>query len=74
MSTSVIERGTIKLWKMDRGFGFIKTTGGAEIFAHVTEVQDGCQPTRGDRVEFVTGVGRDGRPSARNIKIIGGRK
>jgi cold shock CspA family protein len=63
--------GTVKFWKSDRGFGFI-TYGayGDEIFAHISQVDEQCDdPQKGDQVEFIKDVGRDGRPYARQIVV-----
>ena len=37
-----MQKGTIKLWNEDRGFGFIKPdAGGNDVFFHVSALKDG---------------------------------
>ena len=46
-----MERGTLKSWIPDRGFGFIARPGcSRDAFAHITEVLDELHV--GDEVEF----------------------
>ena len=61
--------GTLAKWNDDRGFGFITPTqGGAEVFAHVSAFPRGGQrPRLGERVTFEIGIGKDGKPQAKNI-------
>jgi len=64
-------KGTIKGLIVDRGFGFIQTAEGTELFFHYSELQ-GVQfamLTRGQEVEFEMGQGRDGRPQAVSVRL-----
>ncbi len=45
---------------MDRGFGFIKTEEGGDLFFHRSELEG---------VEFEKGQGRDGRPEAVKVRF-----
>ena len=65
-------KGTIKRL-MDRGFGFIKTDDGTDIFFHRSEL-DGVEFNslhEGQEVEFEKGKGRDNRSAAVKVKLIG---
>ena len=58
---------------MDRGFGFIKTDDGTDIFFHRSEL-DGVEFNslrEGQEVEFEKGKGRDNRPAAVKVKLAG---
>ncbi len=58
---------------MDRGFGFIKTEDGTDLFFHRNEL-DGVEFNslrEGQEVEFEKGQGRDGRPAAVKVKLVG---
>ncbi len=63
-------KGTIaKL--MDRGFGFIKTEGGGDLFFHRNELEgvEFNNLGEGQEVEFEKGQGRDGRPAAVKVRL-----
>lgn len=66
-----MNRGKIKRWNGDRGFGFIiPDDGGADIFFHVREIRSG-RVNEGDRVQFDMGVSeRDGRPMATRVTVV----
>ncbi len=58
---------------MDRGFGFIKTEDGTDLFFHRNEL-DGVEFSslrEGQEVEFEKGQGRDNRPAAVKVKLAG---
>ncbi|WP_334179502.1 cold shock domain-containing protein [Pseudoxanthomonas sp.] len=68
------DRGMLKTWNDERGFGFIEVSGtGEEIFVHISEFPRGVRPQVGEFVSFTTvikngkqravGVGLPGRPS-----------
>jgi cold shock CspA family protein len=47
-------RGVVIVWHKQKGFGFVRTAGGAEFFAHETSLVDpGEPPSAGEAVEFV---------------------
>ena len=58
---------------MDRGFGFIKTEEGGDLFFHrnVLEGVEFNSLSEGQEVEFEKGQGRDGRPAAVKVKLAG---
>ena len=64
-------QGKIKKIVSDRGFGFIETDRGTDLFFHHSEVKTGnfdqLQP--GDRVEFTEGTGKKG-PCATDVRPV----
>ena len=62
--------GTIKR-KTDKGFGFIETTTGKDIFFHSSAVEGTSfeQLTEGQRVSYHVGEGPKG-PRAENVKTL----
>jgi CspA family cold shock protein len=61
-----VNKGTVKFFNSDKGFGFISQEEGDDLFFHVTELQSGTT-NKGDTVEFEVGEGRKG-PMAVNIR------
>ncbi len=64
-------KGTIKAI-LDRGFGFIRTEEGTEIFFHQSELQNVTFEAlrQGQEVEFEMGKGPDGRSRATGVKLV----
>ncbi|WP_316847281.1 cold-shock protein [Pedobacter psychrodurus] len=60
-------QGTIKFYNESKGFGFVVTENGDEIFVHVTGLID--KVGQNDRVEFEVAQGKKG-PNAVNVKRI----
>lgn len=62
--------GTIKRLT-DKGFGFIDTGGGKDMFFHSTNVEGSTfeQLREGDRVSFTEGEGPKG-PRAENVRVL----
>jgi cold shock protein len=62
--------GTIKRLT-DRGFGFIDTGGGKDLFFHMSAVEGVSfeQLAEGQRVSYTTGEGPKG-PRAENVKLL----
>ncbi len=58
---------------MDRGFGFIKTEEGGDLFFHrsVLEGVEFSNLNVGQEVEFEKGQGSDGRPASVKVKLVG---
>ncbi len=56
----------------DRGFGFIKTEEGGDLFFHRSELEgvEFNNLRAGQEVEFEKGQGRDGRPAAVKVRLI----
>jgi CspA family cold shock protein len=63
-------KGTIKQL-MDRGYGFIQTEDGTDLFFHRNELEgvEFNSLSQGQEVEFEKGQGRDGRPAAVKVKL-----
>ncbi len=64
-------KGTIKAI-LDRGFGFISTGEGTEIFFHRSDLQNVTFETlrQGQEVEFEMGQGSDGRSRAVGVRLV----
>ncbi len=58
---------------MDRGFGFIKTEDGTDLFFHRNDLEgvEFNSLSEGQEVEFEKSQGRDGRPAAVKVKLVG---
>ncbi len=58
---------------MDRGFGFIKTEDGTDLFFHRNDLEgvEFNTLSEGQEVEFEKSQGRDNRPSAVKVKLVG---
>jgi cold shock protein len=66
--------GSIKFYNPTKGFGFIKTDAGSELFFHITNVVEGTNPEslqEGVTVTFEEGMGRKG-PQAERVSVAGG--
>jgi CspA family cold shock protein len=51
--------GTVKFFNEDKGFGFITPeNGGADVFVHVSALQQGGSLREGDKVSFEVGQDR----------------
>nr|WP_315421605.1 cold shock domain-containing protein [uncultured Pedobacter sp.] len=60
-------QGTVKFYNESKGFGFIITEDGDEVFVHVTGLID--KISQNNRVEFEIAQGKKG-PNAVNVKLI----
>lgn len=65
------ERGAIKFFNKDKGFGFIVRDGQNDVFFHLSDLQASGLETisEGQAVYFDVVAGREGRPKAQNISI-----
>ncbi len=63
-------KGTIRRL-MDRGYGFIKTEQGEDLFFHRNDIEgvEFNSLQEGQEVEFEKGQGRDGRPAAVRVRL-----
>ena len=62
-----MQEGTVKFFNVSKGFGFIKSESGQDIFVHVSGLIDDIN--EGDKVEYNTEEGRKGI-NAVNVKVI----
>jgi cold shock protein len=68
--------GTLKMWKAERGFGFIlNDVGGPDMFLHITALESaGIDPDSlrpGERLTFDVESTRDGKTKASNVRRPG---
>jgi len=62
-------KGTVKRWLSMRGYGFITTEDGRDVFVHNSEIQGKNSLTEGEKVEFeVIDTGRG--PKAVKVKPL----
>lgn len=61
-----MEKGTVKFFNETKGFGFIKTENGNEVFVHVSGLVDKIREN--DNVTFDVSEGKKG-PNAVNVKL-----
>jgi len=64
-------KGTIRRLIADRGFGFIKTEEGKDLFFHRNELQgvDYSSLREGQQVEYEVGKAPDGRLQATKLRL-----
>jgi len=67
------ERGTVKWFNNDKGFGFIQREEGPDVFVHFRAIVtkgDGYRSLKeGQRVEFTVTQGQKG-PQAENVTVV----
>ena len=61
--------GKVKFFNDSKGFGFITTDSGEDVFVHISALEDGMSLTEGDSVSFEEVDGKRGK-SASNIKLL----
>ena len=68
---SVREKGTVKWFNNDKGFGFIEREKGGDVFVHFKSITaDGYKSlSEGQRVEFTVSQGQKGL-QAEDVKVI----
>ncbi len=66
-----MSEGKVKWFNERKGFGFIETDGGGDVFVHYKSIQTGGFKTleEGQRVSFDIQQGKKG-PAAENVKTI----
>lgn len=64
--------GTVKWFNSEKGYGFIESEQGSDVFVHYSAIQaDGFRTLEeGDRVEFEIKAGRDGRTQAEEVRKV----
>ena len=67
------EKGTVKWFNNDKGYGFIQRAEGADVFVHfraITAKSDGYRSLmEGQQVEFTVTQGQKG-PQAENVTVL----
>ena len=71
--TKTENKGVLKTWKDDRGFGFIKPDDDSDdLFIHISALQGTARrPYRGDVIYYQVEHGNDGKSKAVNARIEG---
>lgn len=64
--------GKVKWFDAGKGYGFIEHAGGDDLFVHFSEIQsEGFKSLEeGQAVSFETGVGRNNKPQAQNVRVL----
>lgn len=71
--TTTVQKGVLKTWKDDRGFGFIQPDNGdKDIFVHISSLRGMARrPVRGDVLYYEVGTDTGGKLKAINARIEG---
>lgn len=64
------QRGVLKSWNDDKGFGFIQPeTGGEPLFAHISAMRGERRPQAGETLLFIAERDPQGRLRARHMRL-----
>lgn len=71
--TDAVQKGLLKTWKDDRGFGFIQPDDGSkDIFIHISSLKGMARrPYRGDIIYYQVAEDEGGKQKAINASIEG---
>jgi len=71
-ATADLKTGVVKLWREDRGFGFITQEDGSAIFVHYSGIigQGRKSLQEGQRVQYTVSKDMKGLPQAQNVRPI----
>ena len=61
--------GIVKFFNEDKGFGFITSPDGDDVFVHVSNISSGNTLKEGQSVTYETAPGRKG-PEAVNVEAV----
>ncbi len=61
--------GKVKFYDDDKGFGFIASDEGQEVFLHASALPEGAKVRQGSRVEFSLADGKRG-PQAMSVRVM----
>jgi CspA family cold shock protein len=67
-----LAEGTVKWFNSEKGYGFIESADGPDLFVHYSAIlSDGFRTLdEGDRVEFEVQAGRDGQSQAAEVRKL----
>jgi cold shock CspA family protein len=64
-------KGKIRMWNLNRGFGFLECTESKDVFFHFSAIENRNHDINvGDVVEFELGSDATGRTLAKRIRVI----
>lgn len=65
-----LQQGKVKKWQNDKGFGFIESEAGDQLFFHVSEFKAAHRPNIGEQVVFTIGQDNQGRLQAQQVQTL----